>query len=169
MEQNLVQQQPYGLLSLLGAKGTGAAPANYANTVQTVVDARSFYELSLLAGRVQDTAAATNVGDTAEITVPAGEIYAVKAAGIIASAFTGAIAFPVRLRLTAIVDPANTPCAPDVIGTVNAANDQISGGEVFAQPFLLPPGGRLVATLGTDLGAVTCTLSLRVLFARILV
>lgn len=159
-----LSQAPVGLLGALALKALGRNPTEFTEQLAATYESREFYDMAVLRGRVVDTPGATNVGDTAEVRVPAGEVWAVKWAGVILSAFSGAVAFPIRTSINAIWDPASAPVIPDVVGTVNAANDQLAGGAML--PLFLPSDGRLVATLRTDLGAVTCTLSLRVVYAR---
>jgi hypothetical protein len=161
-----LQAAPQGLLGALTLKQHGDNPGEFSPELVPVYEARGFYDLPMLLGRVIDTLAATNVGDTAEQRVPPGEVWRVKYVGIVLSAFT-APAATVRASLNAIVDPASVPIMPDVAGAVAAANDQMAGGIVPAgDGLLMPPDSRLVATLRNDLGAVTCTLSMRIVYAR---
>lgn len=167
MAENSVQRQAYGFLDLIFSKGIGRTPNDIGSYLAPTIEMRPFYEASALSGQVVDTLLATNVGDTAEALVPQGEAWLLKVIGVVASTFSGAVAFPVRIETVLIVDPAAAPCMPDIIGTINAANDQMAGGIIVPQPTILPPGGRIVARLKTDLGAVTFTMSLRLVFARL--
>lgn len=162
-----LSQAPIGLLGALALKALGRNPAEFGETLQPTFESREFYDLALYEGRVVLTVGATNVGDTCEQRVPKGEVWAMKWAGIQLANFSGAVAFPVRCSLNAIYDPSSVPIAPDIVGTINAAGDHLTGG-ILSPGLFLPSDARIVATLRTDLGAVTCDMSMRIVYARYL-
>lgn len=164
---SIIQRVPESFLAALGIRGTGENPRNLPDNVQPVVELGDYYSSRFWETVNGSTAGATNVGDQATMTVPAGESWRVHS-------ITGAI---VSISGAATVS-CNLSFRPTGVGSairlaarsvaLPAANDQMQLG-ALANGIILPPGSTINCGLEFDLGAVTGTLVVAACIERLTV
>lgn len=160
-----IQRVAEGLLQALRVVGTGQTPFILPDELQPTFDATDYY-LGRLESEQVSAAGFAAVGSTQDLTVPAGQYWAVRAIGTnaVASAANG------RIRVSIGLTPVSgQPVVPvfnfGATFVAAAANDQANvGGPISV---VLPPGGIIRTTMGEAATTGTLTLRTRCLFHRI--
>lgn len=168
MPSSYLQKTGVGLLGALNLKTLGRQPNAFNDMVQPAFEVEEYYLLDLQSFANATAAAVSAVNSKATMTVPTSEIWRVISVGGAASAFSGAVAFPVSFAVEAILPGAATgvELGTAIAPSINAANDTV---RVVQQrpPFFLAAGSGLQMVLGTALGAVTVDLAVRAIIQRI--
>lgn len=166
----LIQSSPQGLLSYLDIN-LGDHPKTVEDALRINVDASAMYYLLKRESIEATVAAAAAPGNTASITMPQREVWAVFGMGAIGNAPTVAgvvmqFDFSYRLRQSnATVTPSlgQSPLVTSV-GTT----DRLVHGFQFPVPMLFPGGSRFFAIVSTPVVAAgTYNLAFQLDFARL--
>lgn len=163
-----INRIPYGTLSLLELKQLGVNPGELGATVAPTLDLQNAY----LGGKWEVTRAsqvvgATNIGNYAQVTIPAGECWYVLA--INAFLIYGAAGIQVRLAPLLSTGGVGIYFGNGNAQAVSAfANDSAVTTERFGQPLVLMPGTDFfTSVLYTNAGAGGFTAITNVLHCRL--
>lgn len=166
---NLIQRIPRGLLAFLDARGTGINPRELGAVVAPTINLEHFYLSDQLEALQTQALGAAAVGSYCPTTIPAGEVWRVVSIGVTLAAFTTA-----ATNLHGAIEVVAPGAAFGVaLGTldaiqVNGANQECYGAAPIPQPLVLNSGTIIQYRNGTNTGATTFTINLRILFQRLL-
>jgi hypothetical protein len=145
-----IQRRAGGLLSSLGIVGTGDTPNALAEIVSPTMDIQLFYDAGRHENEFVTTAGAAAVGNNAQITVPAGEVW--RLVGCSARYFMGgAGAAPsMWVGIRFVVGGTNTILGSYVENAIAlVANEEAQAVGILTAPILLGPGAQIVAQLAS--------------------
>lgn len=147
-----IQNTPEGLLDLLGSKVGGRYPDVISDSAVPTVSLNG-----LLRGRRIATAVANSltsaVNDSAELTVPEGEVWEVFAIDSIVSATAAAQLTNIRIQLENLANSADPQeiiiVANHVAPVGSAAVHAMAGTTIYDEPLVLP-AGTLIKAIVSD-------------------
>lgn len=141
-----IQQQPRGILALLGLKTTGRNADQWPEIVYPMIEQLEFYALDQLQVRSTTGGTVQNPGDEVELIVPNTELWLVRSV----SAQPGTVG--TTINWASLLSFQVTTGQPDTVLASDWFDAKAVAGvptlqAIFPRPFLAPPGSRFTYRL----------------------
>lgn len=169
-----INRIPDGFQSLLGTKSLGRNPSELGQIVTPTVAMEKYYLTNIGLEKEQGTyTGAAGVGETAALTIPNGEAWAVLFAG---TNYLTSTAVGTAEIATGIILPSDIPTEQAIPITPTAGTGSLGGAlgaggsintSVFMQGFVFPSGTQFVTIVGFVSAAAPVVIRTAVLFSRL--